>query len=163
MNPEELCTLIETHFSTLLLYARQWGKDCAEDVVQDAFLRLVKRSHWEGRPEQPVAWLFQVVRNGAIDRVRKEQTRQKHAENLAAENPVRFEMPPEAAIQAEEIEKMLELLSQDQRAILIERIWGGLTFEEIATLRRTSRTTVFRTYTDALETIRRKYGNEKNR
>ena len=78
LTPEELCSLVDAHFASLLLFARQWAIDGAEDLVQDAFLQLVKRSYWEGRPEQPVAWLFQVVRNGAIDRYRKEKRRQKY-------------------------------------------------------------------------------------
>jgi RNA polymerase sigma-70 factor (ECF subfamily) len=164
LNPEELCSLIDDHFSTLLLYARQWDADCADDLVQDAFLQLVRRSRWEGRPPQPLAWLFQVVRNGAIDRSRKKKTAQKHEESFAVEKtPVRFETPENAIIQADEIESLLAVLPQEQREIVVERIWGGLSFDEIAALHKTSRTTIFRTYTEAIAVMKRKHqkGNEK--
>ena len=157
LNPEELCSLIDDHFSTLLLYARQWDADCAEDLVQDAFLQLVRRSRWEGRPPQPLAWLFQVVRHGAIDRQRKKKTAQKHEESLAAvKTPLRFETPENAIIQADEIQALLAALPQQQREIVVERIWGGLSFDEIAALHKMSRTTIFRTYTDAITTMRKK-------
>ena len=43
--------------------ARQW---CAEpeDVVQEAFLKLAGQSK---EPDDVVAWLYRVVRNGALD------------------------------------------------------------------------------------------------
>ena len=161
LNPEELCSLIDHHYPTLLLYARQWNADFADDLVQDAFLQLVKRSHWEEKPPQPLAWLFQVVRNGAIDRLRKEKTRQKHEESLAVEKAaIRFETPENAAIQADEIQSLLASLTQEQREIVIARIWGGLSFDEIAAIHKMSRTTVFRTYTEALSAMKWKSQHE---
>ena len=162
LTPEELCSLIDSHFSTLVLFARQWSRDAAEDLVQDAFMQLVKRSPWEGRPEQPVAWLFQVVRNAAIDRHRRESRRQKHEENAAEQRPVWFETPPAIALRAEEIDMMLESLDPEKREIVVARIWGGLTFDEIAALLRQPRTTVYRHYTEALELMKKRYGNEEN-
>jgi len=158
LSPEELCSLIDDHFSILLLYARQWDADGADDLVQDAFLQLVRRSRWEGRPPQPLAWLFQVVRNGAIDLGRKKKTAKNHEEAIAAEKkPIRFETPENAIIRADEIQVLLAALPQEQREIVVERIWGGLSFDEIATLHKTSRTTVFRTYTDAIAKMKKKY------
>ena len=162
LTPEELCSLIDSHFSTLVLFARQWSKDAAEDLVQDAFLQLVKRSPWEGRPEKPVAWLFQVVRNAAIDRHRKESRRQRHEENAVGQRSAWFETPPDAAFRTEEIEMMLESLDPEKREIVVARIWGGLTFDEIADLLGMSRTTVYRHYTEALQSMKKRYGNEEN-
>ena len=142
----------------MLLYARQWDADCADDLVQNAFLQLVRRARWEGRPPQPLAWLFQVVRNGAIDRKRKKKTEQQHEESLAVEKtPIRFETPENALIRADEIEALLAVLAQEQREIVVEQIWGGLSFDEIAALHKTSRTTVFRNYTEAIDVMKRKY------
>jgi len=47
-------------------------------------------------------------------------------------------------------------LPMEQREIVIPRIWGGLTFDEIAALTGDSRTTVHRRYGEALETLREK-------
>lgn len=154
ISPEELCELVEEHFSTLLLFARRWSPQSAEDLVQDAFLQLIRRCSREGRPDQPVAWLFQVVRNAAIDLFRKNQTRAKHEKIRSEESPVHFVLPEHASVQAEEIEKMLRSLAPEQHEIVVARIWGGLTFEEIAAMLRLPRTTVFRTYCEALELMR---------
>jgi RNA polymerase sigma-70 factor (ECF subfamily) len=45
-------------------------------------------------------------------------------------------------------------LPPEQREVVIARIWGGLTFDEIAALVRDSRTTVHRRYNEALATLR---------
>lgn len=156
LTPEELCTLVDTHFSTLLVFARQFSISAAEDLVQDAFLQLVKRSQWEGRPDQPLAWLFQVVRNAAIDRHRKETRQQRHEETLQQDENLRFLLPNDAAEKTEEIEAMLALLTPQKREIVVARIWGSLSFDEIAVLLGLSRTTAFRHYTEALETMKRR-------
>ena len=56
MGPHEVTSLIDTHASPLILYARQWC-DAPEDVVQDAFVKLVSQSR---PPTDPVAWLYRV-------------------------------------------------------------------------------------------------------
>src|SRR6188768_910025 len=62
VDQELVARLADQHAAALVLYAQQW---CAtpEDVVQESFLALVKQRQ---RPDNPVAWLFRVVRNGAI-------------------------------------------------------------------------------------------------
>ena len=43
MTPTEIARLIDTHSAPLVLYARQWC-DAPEDVVQEAFIKLVRQS-----------------------------------------------------------------------------------------------------------------------
>jgi len=156
LKPDDLCRLIDTHSATLILYAKQWNANDAEDVVQETFLRLVRRAQWEGKPENPAAWLFTAVRNEAIDRIRKAKRRQKHEHQRATERPVWLETPPDTSLRAEELQKSLDALPLEQREIVIARIWGGLTFDEIAAMTGDSRTTVHRRYGEALETLRQK-------
>ena len=64
-----LAEVFEAEESSLLRYA--FGlvgrREVAEDLVQDAFLRL--HQHWEG-VQQPRAWLFRCVRNRAYNHLR---------------------------------------------------------------------------------------------
>jgi RNA polymerase sigma-70 factor (ECF subfamily) len=156
LKADDLCRLIDAHGSTLVLYARQWHADNAEDAVQEAFLRLVKRAAWEGKPDNPVAWLFTAVRNEAIDQHRKSKRRQQHERQAASERPVWFDPPPDASLRTEELLKFLDALPSEQREVVVARIWGGLTFDEIAALTGDSRTTVYRRYGEALETLKEK-------
>src|SRR5262249_3432779 len=59
----EVARLIDAHAAPLVLYARQWC-DAPEDVVQEAFLKLVRLGQ---PPQDAAAWLYRVVRNGALD------------------------------------------------------------------------------------------------
>ena len=63
----------------LVLYARQWCT-APEDIVQEAFLKLVVRKKL---PDNVAAWLCRVVRNGAISSFRAAQ-RRRHHEGAAA-------------------------------------------------------------------------------
>ena len=46
--------------------------DLAEEAVQEAFVVALERWPDEGVPANPGAWITQVARNGAIDRIRRE-------------------------------------------------------------------------------------------
>jgi RNA polymerase sigma-70 factor (ECF subfamily) len=46
--------------------------DLAEEVVQEAFVVALERWPHEGVPDNPGAWITQVARNRAIDRIRRE-------------------------------------------------------------------------------------------
>src|SRR5947209_5676494 len=79
MGPEQLGELVDRYAAALVLYARQWC-DCPEDVVQTAFLKLVRA---RTRPDNLLPWLYRVVRNGAIDASRAARRRHKY-ESAAA-------------------------------------------------------------------------------
>ena len=67
--------------------------DLAEEMAQEAFVEAVRRWPTEGVPPNPGGWLTVVARNKALDRLRRESTRQarhEEAEMLTAhEDPAR--------------------------------------------------------------------------
>ena len=79
MTSRQLADLIDTHAAALALFARQWCT-APEDVVQDAFCKLVVQ---RVTPTDQVAWLYRVVRNGAMD-VGKAERRRQRRESAAA-------------------------------------------------------------------------------
>src|SRR5262249_9612789 len=114
MNPSDFARLIEGHAAPLVLYARQW---CAapEDIVQEAFLKLVGRRR---PPEDAVAWLYRVVRNGAIDAAKVARRRQRR--ESAAARPVRWFVEPEVeGLDAESAVAALERLGPEERGGLL--------------------------------------------
>lgn len=48
--------------------------ELVEDAVQEALVKAVQQWPYRGIPEQPTAWLWQVAKNQAIDRLRREKT-----------------------------------------------------------------------------------------
>lgn len=132
-------------------------RDAAADVVQDAFVRV-----WEGRerldPERSLkAFLYQSVRNLALNRSRDARTRAA----LLAE---RYEAPTRAAPQPDElfragrvqerIEGWIEALPERQREALRLSRFEGLDHREIADVMGCSPRTVNNHLVRALRTIR---------
>jgi RNA polymerase sigma-70 factor (ECF subfamily) len=152
MSPHDFARLLDTHGPPLLLYARQWCR-APEDVVQDAFLKLVALR----QPPRAVApWLYQVVRNGAIDAQRMDRRRQ--AREVAA-RPRRWFVEPEVdGLDAEAAVAALERLPLEQREVIVARLWGGLNFEEIAAVAGCSASTAFRRFDAGIAALRREMG-----
>jgi RNA polymerase sigma factor (sigma-70 family) len=150
MGPEQLGQLVDRHAAALALYARQW---CAapEDVVQEAFLKLVRQCP---APRHVVAWLFRVVRNGAISVARSEKRRRRYETAAAEELPAWFESSEGVGLDGETAAAALRNLTPEERETITLHLWGGLTFEEIAQVAECSSSTAHRWYAAGLEALR---------
>jgi RNA polymerase sigma factor (sigma-70 family) len=153
MSPTDLTALIDAHAGPLVLYARQWCGS-PEDVVQEAFLKLVRR----GRPPRDAgAWLYRVVRNGAIDAAKL--ARRRHERETAAGRSVRWFVEPEVdGLDAETAVAALQRLPAEEREVIVARHWGGLSFEQIALVVGCSASTAFRRYAAGVDNLRERLG-----
>jgi RNA polymerase sigma-70 factor (ECF subfamily) len=149
MSPESLGQLVDAQAAALVLYARPW---CAapEDVVQEAFVKLAAQ---RPPPDNPVAWLYRVVRNGAISAGRAERRRLRH-ETAAARSCDWFQPATDSDLDAEVVTAALQRLPPEQRETVIAHLWGGLTFEQIGELAGVSSSTAHRRYLTALAVLR---------
>src|SRR4051812_26554639 len=131
MDPERLGQLLDQHADALELYARQWG-DAPEDVVQEAFWNLARQ---RPNPDNPAAWLFRAVRNGAINAATAGRRRRRHEAAATGTQPAWFAANPDAghadAIDPEAAAEALATLPIEQREVIVARLWGDLTFEQI--------------------------------
>lgn len=152
---ENVAEIVDAHADALLLFARQWSKVSAEDVVQEAFLRLVRRVKEKNPPDNVVAWLYSVVRNELTTMHHKGRHSRAREEDLAAERPTWFEPSVETRLDASRAAEQLKILPIEQRETVVARIWGQLSFEEIASLTKSSRSTVHRRYVSGLDALRK--------
>jgi RNA polymerase sigma-70 factor, ECF subfamily len=141
----------------LLLCARQWTRSAAdaEDVVQEAFVRFWR--HQRGLPGEPMALLVTSVRRAAFDLARREGRRSLREERATADDggPVSlFEAPIEADERRVAIEEALQRIPPEQREVLVLKIWGELTFEQIAAELQLSPNTAASRYRYALAALR---------
>jgi RNA polymerase sigma-70 factor, ECF subfamily len=129
---EEWTGWLDRHGAALVLFARQWvpGRADAEDVVQDAFVRFWRSRH---RVSEPLGYLYACVRRGALD-WRRARVRRSRREAAAArpEAESLFADPLEQNERQTAVESALRSLSEEQREVLVMKIWGGLSFPEIA-------------------------------
>jgi RNA polymerase sigma-70 factor (ECF subfamily) len=146
--PADIQGLWNEHVRGLILYARQWADRDAEDVVQDAFLKLLAA---KPTPDHPKSWLYRVVRNTAIDRQRKNRWfRPPPLKNWFENLPDRTQ-----PFDGVELTQLLEALPEDIREIMIAKIWGGMTFAEIAELTQRPLSSVHHDYQSGIERLRK--------
>lgn len=150
MSVQLLGQLIDEHSAALVLLARSLC-DCPEDVVQEAFIRF---STQHPPPENHKAWLFRVVRNGALTAARSRRRRRAH-ESAAGAGADEWFVPNAAdAIDASAAVKAIEHLPPELREVIILRLWADLTFKDIGQLTQTSDSTAQRRYEAALAALR---------
>jgi RNA polymerase sigma-70 factor (ECF subfamily) len=149
MGPDELGRLIDRHAAALTLYARQW---CAapEDVVQEAFLKLVRVAP----PRDVLPWLYCVVRHGALSAGRAESRRRRHEAAAAAQAPAWFTPDPTGPLDAAAVSASLQGLPVEEREVIVAHLWGGLTFEQFAGVAGCSSSTAHRRYLTGLSRLR---------
>lgn len=128
---------------TLLGYLRRQGARDPEDLVGEVFLQVVRRlSTFDGDEAGFRSWVFTIAHHKLID------DRRYHARRPAAATPteeVATEMPAQDTVEtdaverltAEEISRLLHVLTDEQREVLVLRL-AGFTISEVAGI--TSRT-----------------------
>ena len=148
-------TLYLRHSGKVMGYlnSRLASRDEAEDVFQEAFVKL-HRYRFKYEDDVPfLPWLFIMVKNTLIDHVRKRDTRHRHIQSNAdhIDNVVDESLeglPVIASI------SQLSSLDTRQRQILELRFNEDLSFEEIATRMETSPTNVRKIVSRAIQKLR---------
>jgi len=148
IEPDLLGRLYRQHAPALRLYARQWP-GCADDVVQDAFVKLAQQSP---PPERVLPWLYRVVRNGALSTGRAAARRRRREGRASA--PEAWFSAVDDHLDARHATRLLADLSLDLREVIVARLWGSLTFEEVAQVVGCSLPTAHRRYQAALIELR---------
>jgi RNA polymerase sigma-70 factor (ECF subfamily) len=123
--------MLDRHGPALLLFARQWSvsKADAEDALQNGFVKFWK-TRQKARDE--LAWLYACVRSAAMDLGRGNRRRIVRENEVAAGQEAMFDASAERAEREAMIETALRQLPGDQREVVVMKIWGGLTFAQIA-------------------------------
>ena len=153
--------LLNEHGSALLLYARQWSNSIAdaEDIVQKSFVRFWRSEYT--RSENPAPYLYRIVRNTAIDLIRSRKRREIRERQVFEESdkaPM-FEPGLEQEERHKEIEKAIAKLPEEQREVVVMKIWGDLTFKEIAETLGIPQNTAASRYRYALDALGRQLGD----
>jgi RNA polymerase sigma-70 factor, ECF subfamily len=119
--------------------------DVAEEAVQEAFAAAVRRWPETGLPPSPAGWIITTARNRAIDRLRREASREdRHAQ--AALLHAGGEPIEEGPVRDDRLRLIFTCchpaLAPAARVALTLRLLGGLTTEEIAHAFLVSETTM---------------------
>lgn len=147
-TPEQLGAWIDRWGGPLRAWLR--GR-CAspDDIVQETFCRLAQQPHV---PERLAAWLFQVAANLMREEHRRSEREQRRTQAVARPEAHLSQM--DEGLEAAELRACIGQLPEDMREVLVARLWGDLTFQEIGKLVGASLATVQRRYEKSLALLR---------
>jgi RNA polymerase sigma-70 factor, ECF subfamily len=126
----------QEHGRAVAVLVRVFGDiDVAEEAVQDAFAAAVERWPSAGLPPSPAGWIITTARNRAVDRLRREASREdRHAQ--AALLHARDEPAEEGPVRDDRLRLIFTCchpaLGPGVQVALTLRLLGGLTTAEIA-------------------------------
>ncbi len=157
---DEFTSLVEEYRLRAFHFALQLvgDREDAMDLTQEAFIKVHR--NWSRRdPERPFApWFFTILRNLAIDLLRKRSSRKEDAvEEFHQASP---RLGPQALAEKGEVQERVWLainqLSEHQKEVVVLRDLQGFSYKEIAEIIGESTTTVNSRLHDAREILRRK-------
>jgi RNA polymerase sigma-70 factor (ECF subfamily) len=131
--------IVSAYESALLRYAGRLVRDsnAAQDIVQDAFIRLFGKWHEKLEPGPRLSsWLYRVVHNCAVDYVRKEARRHALHVRHAEQSPA-FTKPDRGAgfrisAAAEKAVEALHALSLKEQQVVVLKVYEEKSYKEIA-------------------------------
>ena len=123
----------------------------AEDCAQDVFIRAWKKLDTFRGDSHPMAWLKTITYNTCYNHLNRNKSKKwnemdetRHAKMPVPENQLRGFDP-----------EQLKLLSPGERAVLIARIYDGLSFREVAEILNTSENSAKVSYHNAIKKLRK--------
>ncbi len=131
--------------------------EAAEDAIQDAFFRIYRKQGIEGNM---TVYIFRAVRNAAFNQVRR------NSRSIHRCDTYIFTHGDDPATDGEQREMIhraadaLHELSPDERETIVQHLFGGLTFREIAELRSDALGSVTSWYRRGLAKLKHLLGEE---
>ncbi len=151
----------------LFLYARQQSRSDAdaEDIMQDALVQLVRAVEsgaFNGERSKWPSYVYTAIRHLAMDRGRREEARERNLQRYReGMDVVEYSEPWLQSSSDDEqlrqqMEALLRTLPSEFAEVVLLRIWGEYTFQQIADMTFTNLSTVTSRYRYAMQALRKK-------
>jgi len=165
---ESRSVIFLAHRAALIDYATPilGSRESAEDVVQEAFLKFVPVRPAAEVPEQPAAYLYRIVRNLALDLLRRKklESRDPLDETSYWTVPRPEASPEQTMLLRDDIRQigaiLAEMPTETRIAVEMHR-FGGYKLQDIAVHLGLSVATVHRMVHAALVDIAKRTGRER--
>ena len=142
-NEAALGELITRHKEKIyrFIYSKVYDKDVAEDIFQDTFIKVIRTLKRGAYNEEGkfLPWVMRIAHNLVIDHFRR-NNRMPKFENKDDFNI--FSVLSDGAMNAEkalikdqvecDVRRLIEELPEDQKAVLMMRIYKEMSFKEIS-------------------------------
>ena len=150
--------LYDEHAQPLYAFLLNFTRDEADtrDLLQEIFVKLAREPKLLSGVREERAFLIRLAHNAAIDLMRRRGTRERTKENFAAEIISIFApaKDPDEKFFRGELANALGELPEEQRAVVHLKLWGELTFEEIAAALKIPPNSAASRYLYALDKLR---------
>lgn len=153
-NQDAFRELYKMHAKTIYAYALSMLRNHhdAEEIMQDTFLKIRSSAHLYQSMGKPLAWMLQITKNFCLMRFRKEKKwSSSEFEQIENSSLLSYEMDAEDRIV---LQAALELLSREERNIILLHAVTGLKHREIAENLGKPLSTVLSRYNRGLKKLR---------
>ena len=142
------------------------NEEDAHDAVQEAFVKVLRHSSRFEQRASTYSWLYRIVSNVCLDKLRKRRVKKEVGFDSAAEEqqpaPKSPAYEPALAYDANELRSALDAsiaeLSDEHRAVIVMREIEGLTYDEMASNCECPRGTIMSRLFHARRKLRRILG-----
>lgn len=142
-NEAALCELITRHKEKIyrFIYSKVYDKDVAEDIFQDTFIKVIKTLKRGAYNEEGkfLPWVMRIAHNLVIDHFRRNNRMPKFENN---DDFNIFSVLSDGSLNAEralikdqvesDVRRLIEELPEDQKEVLIMRMYKEMSFKEIS-------------------------------
>ncbi|MBU1143880.1 MAG: RNA polymerase sigma factor [Firmicutes bacterium] len=126
-----------------------------EDIMQDVYMKMMTTISQYKKQTNFKNWIITIAKNQAIDYYRREK-RIVHVDQTDYDN---FLSSPEPTPdERNQFDLMIEMLSEDQRSVVILKIADEMKFKDIAKVLEKPIGTVIWLYQEAIKTLKRYEG-----
>jgi RNA polymerase sigma-70 factor (ECF subfamily) len=140
-----LASLIERHQSKIygFIYSKINDRDLSDDIFQDTFIKVIKTLKSQSYNEEGkfLPWVMRIAHNLVIDHFRKakkmpfqRETEEYSIFNYMTDNSLNVEGQIISQQVESDLNKLLDELPEDQKEVIMMRIYQDLSFKEIADL-----------------------------
>ncbi|MGV6828447.1 MAG: RNA polymerase sigma factor [Flavobacteriales bacterium] len=142
-NESALTELITRHKQKIysFIYSKVYDKDATEDIFQDTFIKVIRTLKRGGYNEEGkfLPWVMRISHNLVIDYFRKNNRMPKFENNddfnifsVLSDNSLNAEKKMIKGQVEHEVKRLIEELPDDQREVLIMRIYKDMSFKDIS-------------------------------
>lgn len=138
-----LATLVTRHKAKIygFIYSKMADRDIADDVFQDTFIKVIKtlKSNSYNEEGKFLPWVMRIAHNLIVDHYRKNkkmpmlrETEEFSIFNIISDDSLTIEGQIITELIEKDLQKIILELPDDQKEVLMMRIYQDLSFKEIS-------------------------------
>ncbi|MBS7253065.1 RNA polymerase sigma factor [Flavobacterium branchiicola] len=144
-NEVALSTLIKRHESKIygFIYSKIADRDISNDIFQDTFIKVIKtlKSNSYNEEGKFLPWVMRISHNLIVDHFRKTKKMPMYREteefsifSIMSDDSLTIESKMIADQVEVDLKKLIEELPDDQKEVLLMRMYQDMSFKEISEL-----------------------------